>query len=185
MTCKNWCCSLVGRGSRALPGQPPSSEEERVSEPIDANGAGERWVIHDLLCRYTFALDSHDWESLRGCFTDDAVADLGEFGRYEGMEAIIASVRGALGGLDASQHLLGNVVASVDGEQATATSYVQAQHVAAGDDGPLMATVGATYRDRLVRTAAGWRITHRKLETSWRAGGSEAFAAAGARHEAR
>ena len=88
----------------------------------------DRQEIADLCVRYTFALDTRDWALLESCFTS-APAFVHPGGRLEGFEAILARSRGALESLDASQHLLGNVIAEVDGDTARATSYFQAQHV--------------------------------------------------------
>lgn len=139
----------------------------------------DRREIDDVLYRYAQALDAHDWQLLRdGVFTEDAVAEFGEFGgRHEGIEAILALVSGALSGLDASQHLIGSPLAEVDGDTATARCYLQAQHVF-GDDQYL---VGGTYEDELVRTPAGWRIRLRTLTGTWASGDPGVFEAGAAR----
>ena len=88
----------------------------------------DRQEIADLCVRYTFALDTKDWALLESCFTG-APTFVHPGGRLEGFEAILTRARGALESLDASQHLLGNVVADVDGDTARSTCYFQAQHV--------------------------------------------------------
>src|SRR5580693_8783196 len=91
----------------------------------------DRQEIADLCVRYTFALDTKDWALLESCFTGTP-AFVHPGGRLEGFEAILARSRGALESLDASQHLLGNLVADVDGDSARATSHFHSQHVRAG-----------------------------------------------------
>ena len=120
----------------------------------------DRQEIADLCVRYTFALDTKDWALLESCFTG-APAFVYPGGRLEGFEAILTRARGALEPLDASQHLLGNVVADVDGDTARATCYFQAQHVRAGTPGGDTYIIAGSYADTLARTASGWKIAER------------------------
>jgi hypothetical protein len=130
--------------------------------------------VVDALVRYATALDTREWDLLATVFTADAVADYGELGGVNtGLAAITAVVR-SLEGFDATQHLLGNFVVEVDGDTATANCYLQAQHVVDGD----VFTIGGTYRDRLTRTLAGWRIAHRTLLPTWTAGNPAVLEAA-------
>ena len=103
------------------------------------------------------------------CFAPDAVF-VHPGGRVEGPDGIVARARAALGPLDASQHLLGSVLVSVDGDTAEATSYFHAQHVRAEAPGGDLYVIAGTYRDRLRRSAAGWEIVERVQEYSWRSG---------------
>ncbi|MDO9407709.1 nuclear transport factor 2 family protein [Patulibacter sp.] len=137
----------------------------------------DREAVRALLLRYARALDSHDWPLLRTVFLPDAVADYGELeGRNEGVEEIIAACHRALVGLDSSQHLVGNVEVEVDGDAATASCYLHAQHYLVSPSGVNTFVVGGTYRDRIVRTPDGWRIEHRALATTWTDGNAAVFA---------
>ena len=129
----------------------------------------DRQEIADLCVRYTFALDTKDWALLGSCFTGTP-AFVHPGGRLEGFEAILARARGALESLDASQHLLGNVVTDVDGDTGHATSYFQAQHVRTGTPGGDTYIIAGSYTDTLVRTADGWKIAERVQIYLWRDG---------------
>jgi uncharacterized protein (TIGR02246 family) len=129
----------------------------------------DRQEIADLCVRYTSALDTRDWQRLASCFTADPVF-VHPGGRLEGFPAILARTSAALDPLDATQHLLGNVVVAVEGDTATATSYFQAQHVRAGTPGGDTYLIAGSYADTLVRTAEGWRIAERVQEYMWRDG---------------
>jgi hypothetical protein len=129
----------------------------------------DRQEIADLCVRYTFALDTKDWALLESCFTGTP-AFVHPGGRLEGFEAILARSRGALESLDTSQHLLGNVVADVDGDTARATSYFQAQHVRAGTPGGDTYIIAGSYTDTLARTPGGWKIAERVQVYLWREG---------------
>lgn len=145
----------------------------------------DRREIEDVLYRYAQTLDSHDWDGLRTCFTPDAVADFLELGGVnEGIDAIVGLISGVLSGLDASQHLVGTPLITVDGDTASSSCYLQAQHVFKGAPGGDHYLVGGTYVDRLTRTADGWRIAHRTLHASWMDGNPEVFTSAAQRLEA-
>lgn len=139
----------------------------------------DRVEINDLLIRYAVSLDSRDWAQLATCFTEDAVAEYGELaGRNDGRDEIVAACRHALEGLDASQHIVGNFVIAADGDAATATCYLHAQHYLVSANGNNTFVVGGTYHDRLIRSPEGWRITHRRLEVTWTDGNAGIFAEA-------
>lgn len=133
----------------------------------------DRLAIGDLLAGYCAALDSRDWEHLREVFAPDAVCDYGSLGSPEGVEAITALISGTLRTLDATQHLIGNVTVSVDGDEASAGCYLISEHVRAGTPGGEHYTIGGRYADRLVRTPDGWRIASRTLHRMWTSGNRE------------
>ena len=131
----------------------------------------DRQEIADLLARYTFGLDTRDWALVRSCFTETP-AFVHPGGRIDGVEGIVDRARGALESLDASQHLLGNVVVEVEPDGGTARSicYFQAQHVRAGTPGGDTYVIAGSYTDTLVRTPDGWRIAERVQAYLWRDG---------------
>lgn len=129
--------------------------------------------VQDRLVRLALAQDAHDWEALADCFEPDAVYDH-PGGRIEGVEEIVGRSRTALTPLDASQHLVGTTLVTVDGgNDATSVSYFQAQHVRRGVAGGDLLIIAGTYRDRLVCRDGVWRIAHRVQEYSWRDGNPE------------
>lgn len=129
----------------------------------------ERDIVRVAL-RYARALDTKDWALLDEVFLPDSTAVLGGSTLLDGIEAIRARVRTALEALDASQHLVGNHEVDVVADTATHRCYVQAQHVRRAAPGGPNYIVAGIYEDRLVRTAAGWRIAHRTLSVTWTEG---------------
>jgi ketosteroid isomerase-like protein len=123
--------------------------------------------ITQLCYRYGTALDTRNWSLLRTCFTDDAVTAYEGLGEFEGYPAIEKVCQAAVGPLDRSHHLIGNVSVEVDGDTATAQCYLHAQHVKTGTSGGDLHVIAGRYTDRLVRTDGGWRFVHRSLETWW------------------
>ena len=64
-------------------------------------------AIIDLTIAYTWALDERRFDDLRTIFAADATAELAGV-HCDGIEAIIARIRGALMKVDASQHVISN-----------------------------------------------------------------------------
>jgi len=129
----------------------------------------DREDIIDLAVRYTWALDTKNVEGLRDVFLPDATAMLRGV-ECEGVDSIIARIGGAILRLDHTQHFVGNHLVTVDGDTGTHRCQLQSQHVKIGTDGGDNYIVGGYYEDRVVRTAAGWRIAHRLMQQTWTEG---------------
>jgi SnoaL-like domain len=65
-------------------------------------------------------------------------------------------------------HLVANFVVSIDGDRAAATTYCLASHLRDHAAGPQVVWMPVRYRDRFVRTAAGWRFEERVSIVLWR-----------------
>ena len=135
----------------------------------------DRIEIGELCARYAYALDRKDWGGVAACFAEPAVFTH-PGGRLDGVDAILARTVGALGRLDASQHLIGSITAEVTGDTARSFCYFHAQHVRRGAPGGHLYTIAGSYADRLVRTPAGWRIAERVQEYLWRDGNPQVIA---------
>ena len=129
----------------------------------------DRQEIAELCTRYTTALDTRNWALLESCFAPAPVF-VHPGGRLEGFAAILDRTRTALAPLTATQHLLGNLVAVVDGDTARSVCYFQAQHVRVGTPGGQTYIIAGRYADTLARTADGWKITERVQAYLWRDG---------------
>ena len=126
----------------------------------------DRSEITDLLIHYCWLCDSDGLDRIAAeIFTLDAEADYG-FGPMVGRDAIDRFFCNAGAAMDGTVHVLSNVVVTVEGDRATARSYVTASE-RFGDRTGLKQEVGADfvvlgcYHDTLVRTDRGWRIHHR------------------------
>lgn len=133
-------------------------------------------AIVQLTHDYCWALDTHDWDSLRtDVFTADAVTDLGGGGQ-RGIDEIVDRVSTALSVFDVTQHQVATHQIRIDGDTATGRCYLHAQHVRrdANDDGSdENLLIGARYEDNYVRTDAGWRIAERAIRFMWMEGNYE------------
>lgn len=115
--------------------------------------------IAEVLVRYSTGIDSRDWSLFRTCFTDDVLAEYEGIDTWESADAIAVWMEASHAAMGHTMHRLTNFVIAVDGNDATARSYVDAVLMAA--DGQSGVNPRGVYDDRLVRTPAGWRISYR------------------------
>jgi len=119
--------------------------------------------IEAVLLRYASALDKREYERLKAVFIPEATANYIGLAECENLDSIIELVSGALDRCGPTQHFLGNIKIDIQGREATASCYLQAIHIGLGEYADQLYTVWGEYRDRLVKTEAGWRIGHREL----------------------
>lgn len=154
-------------------GEPMAIQPVRFgSQSIEASDASrllvDRAAIVDLTVRYTWALDSKNWDDLDNVFLAEATAFLTE--ELSGVAAIKERVTRALSHLDESQHIVANHQIVIDGDRASCRCYLQAQHVRRSAHGGPNFIVAGRYHDQLIRKAAGWRIARRELVIMWTEG---------------
>jgi len=140
---------------------------------LDLQQINDRIEIEELLARYSRALDFRHFEELEGIFTEDGQFDAGGLGHPQGPAAIREMIEGTIGGLDATQHLVGKslIEFSADGDSAEVRTYLISQHIRESTPGPVKHYfLGGEYFDRFVRTPDGWRISFRRLDRMWKQG---------------
>ena len=122
------------------------------------------------LYRFARAIDTRDWTGYRAVFADEFDLDYssyrpGSVGRMQA-DDWVARAAALFDGLDATQHSLTNPLVDVDGDSASISIYLVAEHVL-GDE---WFTIGGYYEDHLVRTNDSWLITGKKLVVTWTRG---------------
>jgi 3-phenylpropionate/cinnamic acid dioxygenase small subunit len=115
--------------------------------------------IAEVLVRYATGIDRRDWVLFRGCFTDDVLAEYDGVETWRSADAITEWMRANHAPMGHTMHRLSNMAIDVDGDAATARTYIDAVLMAA--DGETGLNARGFYDDRLVRTADGWRIAYR------------------------
>ncbi len=140
-----------------------------IQELIDRNG------IYDVIVRYATAVDGRRWELMNDVFVPDAEVVFGTSTVTHGPDQTVERIRRTEDNIEVSQHLLGNFEIHVDGDTARSTCAFQAQHYKVNRAGGNTYLVGGNYHDELVRTPAGWRIKHRRIEPTWRDGNAALF----------
>lgn len=108
-----------------------------------------------LTIRYATAIDTRQYGLLSTVFTADAALDYGEVGKWSSAAEVIEFMDLAHAGAAHTMHRMSNQVVTVDGDTATARTYVDA--LILGPDSSGVNAIGF-YDDELVRTADGWRI---------------------------
>jgi hypothetical protein len=140
--------------------------------PTDHRRVADRLAILDLVQWYAIAVDAQDWDHVRRLFTPDAIVDYTDVGGVRaGIDETIEAERAALAGFAGLHHTNANHVADISGDTARALTYFTAVHaIVDGDGGEILLTVGGHYRDRLRRTADGWRFAERVARGTWMTG---------------
>jgi ketosteroid isomerase-like protein len=129
----------------------------------------ERSIV-DVCIRYATAIDDRDWARLRSCFLLDAVGIYHADRTLHGADEIVETIRTAVTPLSRTQHLVGTFVVDVQGDEATSSCHLHAQHVRTGVPGGEKYVIAGRYADRFARTQDGWRIRERRLDRWWTAG---------------
>jgi hypothetical protein len=133
----------------------------------------DKQALASLLNRYVRTVDSFDWEAWGECWTEDAVADFGPYGKVERREAILKASREAQaiyqhrGGM---QHVLANLELEVDGDTAVGLCNLLLAVTLNSAKAPPDYAFGGKYRWTFARTGAGWQIERAELTTAWAAG---------------
>jgi hypothetical protein len=118
----------------------------------------DRWAIHELIGLYGHVIDDRRWSDLGLVFTDDVVFDATDFGNP--VTTSLEELR-SLWRSDESMHPLAhhatNIIVAEDG----GTVRVSSKGIGVGHSGRVGSAV---YRDVVVRTPNGWRLSHRIVE---------------------
>jgi len=128
---------------------------------VDADKA----QITEVLIRYATGIDSKDWKLFRSCWTDEVDLDYGEVGHFTDPDAFTELFAQTHNPMGSTYHRLSNFSIEVNGETATARTYVHAVLMITPDDNGLWVDVIGHYDDELVRCADGWRIRRRVTHT--------------------
>jgi 3-phenylpropionate/cinnamic acid dioxygenase small subunit len=121
----------------------------------------DRQDISDLLIRYASGIDRRDWDLFRTVFTPDCRLDYGQIGSWDNVDAVTEFMDVAHAGAGHLLHRITNQVIDLNGDSATARSYVDVWVMSADNTSGVNAS--GYYDDEIVRTTDGWRIARRKF----------------------
>jgi hypothetical protein len=126
----------------------------------------DRLAIRELIVRYSNALDQRRFEWLDEVFTEDAYIDYRATGGVDGRYPQIREwLPPAVAGFPHMCHLVGNISITLSGDSARArTLCLNPVELPLAGSGSQVMFVGMWYRDALVRTGRGWRMTQRVQE---------------------
>ncbi len=115
--------------------------------------------IEQLMVRYADRIDANDPEGAAACFAEDGIGNY--WGKFQGRKEIARRLSKILDRFSATSHHLSNVSIRLDGDRATAMSYVYAFHRMADTNDPVH--YWGRWVDRLVRLDEGWRFAEREV----------------------
>ena len=134
--------------------------------PLSLQEISDRIEIHDLLVRYSHAIDTRDFDALDQVFTPDAFIDYTSMGGAKGtLPEIKEFLRKAMAQFSGFQHMIANSMIDLRGDEATGRTICHNPMVMTKPNGEAhVFFCGLWYLDRLVRTPKGWRIRERVEE---------------------
>jgi hypothetical protein len=125
--------------------------------------------IEEVLTRYCYAVDDREWDIYRCLFTPDAVIDDRVTGGIEsGIEEHIQYLSKALSKVVLSQHAFSTVRIDLNGNTAQVRAHCSCPMVVkAGEADKHVFFQGLWYRNSIVRTHEGWKISRLVEEGYW------------------
>jgi 3-phenylpropionate/cinnamic acid dioxygenase small subunit len=129
----------------------------------------DRVEIEEVLTRYCYAVDDRDWDLYRRLFTPDAVIDDRVTGGLQsGVEEHLEYLKKALSGVVLSQHAISTVRIDLRADDARVRAHCFCPMVVdLGETKTQVFFQGLWYRNSLVRTPDGWKISHLVEEGYW------------------
>ena len=121
--------------------------------------------IYELSCRYMRGLDRLDAPLMREQFWDDGWCEYGFINSAPNQ--FIDFCMEALKSHSANQHLIGNVLIELDGEEAFGEVYFQAYHKTPAEDGFTDLVIAGRYLDRYERRNGVWKLAYRSEVVDW------------------
>ena len=122
----------------------------------------DRLAVQDVMLRYAACVDEKNYEGYRALFTDDIhVVGMGSE-EINGLDTWYTWWKAALDQYDATQHMLSPTLATIDGDNASTRTDVQAVHYPKGDSSTTI-TLWATYKTDMRKENGEWKICRHEL----------------------
>jgi hypothetical protein len=121
--------------------------------------------IYELACTYSRGLDRLDVKLLLSVFFEDGWCEYG-FSNCSPREFVDFAIT-ALQGHEANQHMIGNVLIEVDGNEAFGEVYFQAYHKVKTDTGFDDIIIAGRYLDRYEKRNDVWKMAYRSERVDW------------------
>lgn len=147
----------------------PRETKRNMHMSLSPEQISDRVEIDDVMTRYCYAVDDRDWDLYRGLFTPDAVIDDRVTGGLQsGVEEHIEYLRKALSKVVLSQHAISTVRIDLGIDNARVRAHCFCPMVVdVGEKKTHVFFQGLWYRNSLVRTPDGWKISHLVEEGYW------------------
>lgn len=122
----------------------------------------DRIALQDVMLTYAATVDEKDYEGYRALFTDDIHVVGFTPDDIHGLDTFFPWWKEAIDNYDATQHMLGPMLATIDGDTAATRSDVRAFHYPKGD-AETTVTLWATYKTDMRRVEGEWKICRHEL----------------------
>lgn len=148
------------RGNDQMTDADTRSTQDRMAALLDKQDCIE--LVH----RMARAIDRCDADLVRKLFHPDATDDHGGF--KGSASDFVPWVMEVLGTMTRTQHVIGNILIELDGDQARGESYFIAHHTIPGeDDSDTFMIAAGRYLDRFERRDGIWKMAHRWAVYDW------------------
>ena len=128
------------------------------------------WVeIYQLKSKYSWYYDTPEFEKLMDLFTEDAVLDMGPYGKHVGREQIRELFAENISSADnnfPTLHATTNPLIEVDGDHATGQWFLLDTVLTDTPDKPTLGW-GAVYYEDYRREGGRWLISHIRMLFLW------------------
>lgn len=139
----------------------------------------DRAELSETIARYTYGMDSRDWDLYRSAWVDGEIyfetSDVGfaqpAISRHH-IDDWITALKVLFEDMPHSQHVKTPVRFEIDGDTAIVLCLLQGKHYMPSRNGDALLTVVGYYRDDFVRTADGWRMRGSREIIYWNEGNS-------------
>jgi hypothetical protein len=123
----------------------------------------DRLDVSDVITRYAFAVDQHDWTGLTSIFADTVHLEVPHVDSPESplisRENLVQMIHDTVSGFEATHHLIPNRLVTISGDRASCKAYANAWHTIPTERGVADYCLVRGYYDwGLIRTPDGWRI---------------------------
>jgi hypothetical protein len=134
-----------------------------VSDRVEA--LLDKQEIHELSCKYMRGLDRLDEDLLLSVFFEDGWCD---YGFTEGTPAeFIQFAITALKDHASNQHMIGNVLIELEGNEAYGEVYFNAYHKVMSESGFEDVIIAGRYLDRYEKREGVWKFAYRSEVVDW------------------
>src|SRR5947209_8120668 len=137
-----------------------------TTEASSLQALQDRTDIADVVYRYSSAIDSFDYPSVRRALADDIHATYGNADPVTSGDALVKWIEEATSTVIWQHHLLNVYHINIDGDHAKTLSYLTSYQVFKENPDAAVILV-ARYHDELKRTSDGWKVSRRIMELLW------------------
>ncbi|WP_028112515.1 nuclear transport factor 2 family protein [Ferrimonas kyonanensis] len=133
----------------------------------------DKQEITEVIHRHARSLDRMDGELMKSTYWEDAIEEHQDpiypelFFYYDNAHQFVEPAMEGFKALKVTQHRISNVLIEVDGDRATAESYVWAYHVHQEDGVDKEGILGGRHFYKFERRSGVWKMIHRLTAFDW------------------